>query len=96
MHELWIVCFAVASGFTASGLIANAYRLCGFTALSAPGKVLRAAIMVVAGPSVIFESAMRGRNTREWKPLAFWLTLVGLAYWSLALGLFVLDMATSF
>jgi hypothetical protein len=92
MHSLLLVFFAIAAGFTASGITANLYRTLGFRAQTPAGRVFRSVVLVIAGPSVIFESAVRGFKARTWKPLAFWCTLAGLMYWSLALGLFVLDV----
>ena len=45
---------------TASGITANIYRVCGFKAESTAGRVVQAAVLVVAGPNVLFEKAMRG------------------------------------
>jgi Family of unknown function (DUF6949) len=93
MHGIWLILFAVTAGFTASGIVANLYRLSGAKSDTSAGWLLRAAIMVVAGPSVIFETAMKGFLAKEWKPVTFWLVTGAIAYWSLALGLFVLELA---
>jgi hypothetical protein len=37
---------------------------------------------------------MRGLRQKEWKPVTFWLVSAGVFYWSLALGLLVLEIAT--
>ena len=55
--------------------------------------MLQAAVLVVAGPNVLFEKAMRGFLQKQWKPVTFWLVSAGVFYWSLALGLLVLEVA---
>jgi hypothetical protein len=94
MHAFWLFMFAVTAGFTASGIIANVYRVCGLKADNTAGRVLQAAVLVVAGPNVLFEKAMRGFLQKQWKPYTFWLVSAGVFYWSLALGLLVLEVAT--
>ena len=93
MHAIWVFLFAVTAGFTASGIIANLYRLLGPQKGKRGEPILRAAVMVVAGPSVIFESAMRARAAKEWKPVIFWLVVSGLGYWSLGIGLLAMNIA---
>jgi hypothetical protein len=77
MHGIWLALFAITTGFTASGIAANLYRLSGVSGETVNGRTLRMAVMVVAGPSVFFERAVKGL----------------MIYWSLAIGLFVLDVA---
>jgi len=93
MKDLWLIAFSVGAGFTASGIVASLYRLLGFDPQSSHGKYTRIAVMVVAGPCLLFESAMKGFLTKKWPPVFFWLATAGAAYWSLALGLFVIDLA---
>jgi hypothetical protein len=95
MKGVWLMLFAVTAGFTASGIVANLYRLSGARTDTSAGWLLRAIVMVIAGPSVIFESAVRGFIAKEWKPMTFWLVLGGIGYWSLALGLFVIELAVA-
>ena len=51
-------------------------------------------VLVVAGPNVLFEKAMRGFLQKEWTPVTFWLVTAGVLYWSLALGLIVLEIVS--
>lgn len=95
MDKLWLILFAITAGFTVSAIIANLYRLLGFGTEERSGRVLRVAVLVIAGPSVIFEMAMRGFHAKEWTPPTFWLATAMLAYWSLAVGLLVLQIAMS-
>src|SRR5687768_6479444 len=92
MRSIWIILFAITAGFTASGIVANLYRVCRPDAKERGGAVLRGLVMIVAGPNVIFETAVRAFNKKEWSPSFFWLVAAGLAYWSLAIGLFILDI----
>jgi hypothetical protein len=93
MQDLWLIFFAIGAGFTASGIIATVYRIAGMDPRTTPGKIVRIAIMVFAGPAMLFETAMKGFIDRRWPPVFFWLAAVGIAYWSLALGLFVIQVA---
>lgn len=94
MHSIWIVLFAVASGFTASGIVASLYRLSGAAAESQQGKLLRTAVLVIAGPTVIFEAAVSALLKKEWSPIVFWFVITGISYWSLGIGLLILDVVT--
>src|SRR5262249_52668022 len=94
MKDLWLIFFAIGAGFTASGIVATIYKICGLDPRTTPGKTVKIAIMVVAGPSMLFESAMKGFVDRRWPPVFFWLAAAGVAYWSLALGLFLIDIGT--
>ena len=96
MHSVWIVVFAVAFGFTASGIVASLYRLSGVAAETNQGKILRTAILVVAGPTVIFEAAVNALLAKEWSPIVFWFVIAGISYWSLGIGLFILDIVSRF
>ncbi len=95
MHGIWLIIFTVAAGFTASGIVASLYRLSGLKPETQGGKIVRTAVLVIAGPNVIFQSAMSGLLKKEWKPLMFWFVVAGLSYWSLGIGLFVIDIAIS-
>lgn len=90
---MWLVLFAISAGFTASGIVANLYRVLGFTGESNAGRIGRVLVLIVAGPTVVFESALRGKLAGAWPAWLFWSVAAGLAYWSLALGLFVIDFA---
>lgn len=93
MYSLWLILFSITTGFTASGIAANLYRVSGITATSGIGQTFKLAVMTIAGPSVIFEYAVRGYKAKEWNVMLFWIVVALVSYWSLALGLFVLDVA---
>jgi hypothetical protein len=94
MQALWLMLYSVTAGFTASAITANLYRIAGIKAESTGSKVFRSAVLILAGPSVLFESAMRGFIGRTWHPVSFWLAATVVLYWSLGLGLLLLQVAT--
>jgi hypothetical protein len=95
MQSLAWFLIVVTAGFTASAIVANVYRISagGFVAETTPGHFLRVVVLMFAGPSEIFEWAIRGRINREWSALGFWLTIAGVSYWSLLLGFVVIHGA---
>ena len=93
MHMVGLLFFSIAAGFTASAIVANLYRISGFRVKTPRDEILRVAVLVVAGPSVLFESALRAFNARDWQASSFWFVTAGVLYWSLAIGLLVIDVA---
>jgi len=96
MHSLAQFLIVITAGFTASGIVSNLYRIGGFTTNKLSGSIFHAVVLVFAGPNVIFETAVHARMTKTWSPLAFWLVAAAICYWSMALGLFVLHIASTF
>jgi hypothetical protein len=93
-RDVMVVLFAVTTGFTASGIVSNAYQLiAGERKDGSARRTVYYAVMVIAGPSVLFENAAKARRTKSCSRLAFWLAAAVAGYWSFALGLFVLDFA---
>lgn len=95
MHGLLVVLFAIAFGFTASGITANIYRLIANKPESLKGKIVYAGVMVLAGPSVLFENAANSFKAKKCSGIAFWLAAAVAGYWSFVLGLFVLNLYLS-
>jgi hypothetical protein len=93
MHDAMIALFAVTTGFTASGIIANLYRLLAKDSGSSFARVMFVAVMIVAGPTVLFENAARAWREKSCSGVAFWLAAALCGYWSLAVGLLVLQVA---
>jgi len=93
MHMIGLLFFSIAAGFTASAIVANLYRISGFRVQTPRGELVRLTVLVVAGPSVIFESALRAFNAKDRNAASFWLVTAGVLYWSLAIGLLVIDVA---
>jgi len=94
LHSKVVVVFAVAAGFTASGIVANVYRLLA-GAQDRFGRTVYLATMVVAGPNVVFQKAAAALREKKCSRLAFWLAAAVAGYWSFALGLFVLSVVVA-
>jgi len=92
-RDVMVVLFAVTTGFTTSGIVSNAYQLVVGTRKEGALRTLYYVVMIVAGPSVLFESAAKARRAKSCSRVAFWLAAAVAGYWSFALGLFVLDFA---
>jgi hypothetical protein len=89
-----VVLFATTAGFVVSGILANLYRLVvGDKPQSGSGRTLYLALMVVAGPNVLLENAANSLRTKACSRVAFWLIAMVAAYWSFAIGLFVLNLS---
>jgi hypothetical protein len=95
VRDLLVVLFAMAAGFTASGLVANTYRLLAKKPENPFEKTAYIAVMVVAGPNVLFENAATSVRAKSCSRVAFFLAAAVTAYWSFAIGLFILDLAIS-
>jgi hypothetical protein len=92
LHDLMVVLFVTTAGFTASGIIANAYRLVAKKAEKPLARLIYLAVMVFAGPNVLFENAARSWRGKGCSTTAFWLAAAISGYWSFALGLFVVQI----
>lgn len=93
VHDVMVALFVMTAGLTASGIVANLYRVLVGKAAPAGGRALYLAVMVVAGPSVLFDNAARSLSKKQCSSIAFWLAAAIAFYWSLAIGLFVVDLA---
>lgn len=96
LHDLFVVLFATTTGFTASGIVTNLYRLIFPKTASTMARSAYVGVMVVAGPTVLFEHAARSRREKSYSATAFWLAMAVAGYWSLALGLILLELALAF
>jgi len=90
--DILLVGFATLAGFTASGIIANLYRLLADKPESTGGRIGYIAVMVVAGPNVLFENATSSFRMKACSSFAFWLAAAISAYWSFALGLLIIQI----
>lgn len=93
MHNLAVALFAATCGFTASGITANLYRLIAKKPENLRGKTIYFAIMVIAGPSVLFENAAKKVRAKTCSAYAFLLAAAIAGYWSFVIGLFVLNLS---
>jgi hypothetical protein len=91
MFEFTFALYTIVVGFTVSAIAANLYRISGATADTDRGQILKLTVMALAGPSMIFEWAAKRFLDKEWSAVAFWLTVAGISYWCLAIGLLALE-----
>jgi EamA domain-containing membrane protein RarD len=89
LRDLYVVAFSTATGFTASGIIANLYRLV-FPKAETSIKSAHIGIMVFAGPSMLFGNSLKAMREHKSTRIAFWFAAAVSAYWSLVLGMIVL------
>jgi len=93
-HDLYIALFAATAGFTASGIVANLYRLLVKNkAETAVSRVIYLTVMIFAGPTVLFDNAAKSWRERSCSAFAFWLAALIAGYWSFGIGLFVVQFA---
>ena len=90
--DILLVGFATLAGFTASGIFANLYRLLADKPETTGGRIGYIAVMVVAGPNVLFANAATSFRAKSCSGFAFWLAAAISAYWSFALGLFMIQI----
>ena len=91
--DIALVVFATLAGFTASGILANVYRLAAHKPVTLGGRIGYVAVMVVAGPNVLFLNAASSFRAKDCSTFAFWLAALIAAYWSFALGLLIVEVA---
>jgi hypothetical protein len=92
VHDVLVALFAMAAGFTASGITSSLYRLIAKDAVSSFGRAIYVAVMIFAGPTVLFENAASAWRKKACSGVAFWLAAALSGYWSLALGLLVIQL----
>ncbi|MEI9989690.1 MAG: hypothetical protein WDM86_06595 [Rhizomicrobium sp.] len=90
-----MVAFATLAGFTASGILANLYRMVAKKPETLGGRLGYAAVMVIAGPNVLFENAATSFRAKDCSSFAFWLAASISAYWSFGLGMIVIEIGLS-
>lgn len=95
MHDLVVALFALAGGFTASGIIANFYRLVATDTGSSLGRAAYVAVMIFAGPNVLFENAAKAWREKSCSAVTFWVAAAVSGYWSLAIGLLVIQLGVA-
>lgn len=95
MHGLIVIFFAIAIGFTASGIVANAYKLIAKKPDSTADRIVYAGVMVVAGPNVLLGNAANSFKAKKCSRVAFWLAAAVAGYWSFVLGLLVLNISVA-
>ncbi|HEY2009708.1 MAG TPA: hypothetical protein VGH23_12005 [Rhizomicrobium sp.] len=95
MHGLSLVLFTIAAGLTLSGIVANLYRLITTKAKNIGDTWIYYPMMVLAGPSVLFDNATCSFRKKECGRMA-WAFALGLAtYWAMVLGAILLDVVVT-
>ena len=89
MQSLALFLLVLTSGFAASAIAANLYRISGFVPETTYGHFVRVCVLMFAGPSEMFESAITARMSKDTSAVLFWLTISAVCYWSSILGLVV-------
>lgn len=95
LHDLYVVFFLATAGFTASGIISNIYGLIvkKKKADTSQGRIVYLLVMVLAGPTILFNNAAKAWREKSCSGLAFWLAAAISGYWSLAIGMLVIQIA---
>ena len=92
-RDIFLVAFSTLAGFTASGILANLYRMLAKKPETLAGRVGYVAVLVVAGPNVLFENAAKSIRAKDCSSFAFWLAASVAAYWSFGLGMFLIQLS---
>jgi hypothetical protein len=90
MKELVLLLFSIFGGFALSGITANLYRLLVQKKHRKPP--LHYAVMVLAGPSVMFENATKSFREKKCSRLAYGFSVAITGYWAFALGLLTIQL----
>jgi len=93
MRNFELLLFALAGGLTLSGIAANLYRLLAKKPAGAISTYAHYAVMVFAGPSVLFENSTRSFRNKECGGAAYGFALGLALYWAFMLGLVVVRAA---
>jgi hypothetical protein len=92
LREFTLIVFCILAGYAASGIVACVYRMVATKPVSRTALAIHWAVMIFAGPNVLLENANRNRKTQNCSTSAFWFAAVVAGYWSLALGLVVVQV----
>ena len=92
MHSLLLLLFALSGGLTLSGIVANLYRLIAKKPQGTAATAAYYGVMVVAGPSVLFENSTRSFQKKECSRIAYGFALLLACYWAFMLGLAVISV----
>jgi hypothetical protein len=93
MRNVILLLFALAGGLTLSGIAANLYRLLAKKPSGSWATYTHYVVMVLAGPSVLFENSTRSFRKKECGRAAYGFALGLALYWAFMLGLIVVRAA---
>jgi len=83
--------FALAGGLTLSGIVANFYRLVARKPRTRAATAIYYGVMLLAGPSVLFENSTRSFRRKECSRSAYAFAVGVAGYWSFVLGLAIIN-----
>jgi hypothetical protein len=92
MRNLLLMMFAIAGGLTISGIVANLYRLAATKPKTVGETWIYYGVMVLAGPSVLFDNATRTFRKKECTRMAFAFAICLATYWAMVLGAILLEV----
>ena len=95
MHGLSLVLFTIAAGLTLSGIVANLYRLIATKPKNGGDTWIYYPVMVLAGPSILFDNATRSFRKKECGRMAWAFALSLATYWAMVLGLILLEVVVT-
>jgi hypothetical protein len=91
MRHFILLMFSVGGGLTLSGIVANFYRLIARKPESPAATWAYYGVMLLAGPSVLFENSTRSFRKKECSGFAYGFAVSLAAYWAFVLGLVLID-----
>ncbi|HEY0265924.1 MAG TPA: hypothetical protein VGC16_04175 [Rhizomicrobium sp.] len=91
MRHFILMLFAVAGGLTLSGIVANIYRLVAKKPQGRLATWVYYGVMLLAGPSVLFENATRSFRKKDCSRFAYGFAVALAGYWAFMLGLMVIE-----
>jgi hypothetical protein len=92
MRYFLLMLFAVAGGLTLSGIVANAYRLLAKKPQSGSARWIFYAVILVAGPSVLFKNSTRSFRKKGCSRAAYGFAVAVAGYWAFMLGVVMVDV----
>lgn len=91
MRHFILALFALAGGLTLSGIVANFYRLVAKKPQGRLATWTYYAVMLLAGPNVLFENSTRSFRKQECSRGAYAFALGLAGYWSFMIGLAAIE-----
>jgi hypothetical protein len=92
MHGWAVLFFAVATGVTFSGLVANIYRMFVLQPKTTAGVILETAVMVFGGPVVLVGNATESFKKKNCSKAGYAFAVALCGFWSFATGVFILEI----
>jgi hypothetical protein len=92
MRSFLLVMFAIAGGLTLSGIAANLYRIAVNKPKNGEDTWVYYSVMILAGPSVLFDNATRTFRKRQCTRWAYAFAIGLATYWALILGAIILEL----